>query len=92
MPRYIDGDFTIEELYKKYKNAKGEARKAYSDAIDIVIAQGDKDVQEVKHGTWTNKRTMLHDGETYCSLCDWEADVKFKYCPNCGARMDGDEK
>ena len=34
--RLIDADHTHEKLTELYKNAQGDARKAYSDALDIV--------------------------------------------------------
>ena len=44
------------------------------------------DVELVKHGMW--------DKHGYCSVCDyWTCYCNdYKYCPNCGAKMDeGDE-
>ena len=47
-------------------------------------------------GTWTTKRTMYHDGETYCDQCGWTWEdithgrisvTRTPFCPNCGARM-----
>ena len=48
------------------------------------------DAAPVVHGRWTTKRTWQHDGEWYCSVCDYEPIVfmKSNYCPNCGARME----
>jgi len=51
------------------------------------------DVQPVKHGEWK----INSDGYyPYCSVCGTAADQLTKhltkYCPNCGARMDGDAK
>ena len=46
------------------------------------------DVVEVKHGKWVS-----HDFEVTfsCSKCDFTTDFHLsKYCPNCGARMDGE--
>lgn len=63
----------------------GEWRDDNGDVIEI---------SRVRHGRWT-------DGDTYCPICgknkflgldadiwaDWQPD----YCPNCGAKMDGDD-
>ena len=47
-------------------------------------------------GTWTTKRTMYHDGETYCDQCGWTWEdithgrisvTRTPFCPNCGAKM-----
>lgn len=56
------------------------------------------DVQGVKHGEWKsfNSEDTLY-GSYYCSACGHEQDIgmvvslttEFKYCPNCGAKMDG---
>lgn len=50
------------------------------------------DVVERKVGEWTDRRTIEHDGEFYCSVCGFELDtfmqgVFYNYCPNCGADM-----
>ena len=49
------------------------------------------DVVEVKHGRWY----WAEDGHCKCSVCGQYAVVKriaiqTNYCPNCGARMDGE--
>lgn len=44
------------------------------------------DVTLVKHGIWKCRAMML--GE--CSECGEVVATLYKYCPNCGARMDGD--
>ena len=49
------------------------------------------DAVPVVHGKWTTKRTQKHDGEWYCTICDYEPIVMsddMKYCPGCGAKMD----
>jgi rubrerythrin len=49
------------------------------------------DAAPVKHGQWTTKRTQKHDGEWYCTVCDYEPIVMsddMKYCPGCGAKME----
>lgn len=41
----------------------------------------------VKRGKW-----VLFDGRYYCSECDEDMDWKTCYCPNCGAKMDLEDK
>ena len=50
------------------------------------------DIQPVKHGRWINENFC-----TRCSACGnmtiydkYSREVESDYCPNCGARMDGD--
>jgi rubrerythrin len=54
------------------------------------------DVIEVVHGRWVKneEESQNHIESIYfCSACqNWEAwgeTEKYKYCPNCGAKMDG---
>ena len=53
------------------------------------------DVVEVRHGEW-----IINDEDywTKCSVCEFEyfdeqEDIynTYRYCPHCGARMDGDD-
>ncbi len=94
MSRYIDAekltdsifdwDMTIEDLY--YSLCK---------LVDDVPTA---DVQEVKHGYWIPERDPDENSRIqcyHCSICDDDfhyigAFIATKYCPNCGARMDGD--
>jgi len=66
-----------------------EKRGIITDLVNGIPAV---DAAPVVHGRWTTKRTWKHDGEWYCSVCDYEPIVfmESNYCPNCGARMDGD--
>lgn len=47
-----------------------------------------EDVQPVKHGKWVidnPEQVLMH-----CSNCKWRnLNWKWKYCPYCGAKMDG---
>lgn len=80
MPEYIDREKAKQHLALDY---------AYNAAkmLDELPAA---DVQEVRHGMWTAK--SFH--EIQCSECKESWDIMtndfttFKYCPNCGAKMD----
>lgn len=61
------------------------------------------DVREVKHGKWEEVRVIRMNGQKpytniqhTCSLCKYlnkkGKGWNHKYCPNCGARMDGNGK
>lgn len=47
-----------------------------------------KEAEPVEHGRWMYP--------FYCSACGFEpyysSDLTYNYCPNCGARMDGDSE
>ena len=47
------------------------------------------DVVEVKHGRWIHINFTPYD---QCSICGKNLPTLqgFKYCPNCGSKMDGD--
>lgn len=53
------------------------------------------DAVEVVHGRWE-----YHWFDSYCSVCGWENRADrvtrcrddYPYCPNCGAKMDGERK
>ena len=52
------------------------------------------DAVEVVHGRWEEQYTpngkyVAWDG-FYCSICGKQS-AKSNYCPNCGAKMDGDK-
>ena len=60
------------------------------------------DVAPVVHGSWDGTADGYADGELVydmwsCSVCGFDADgadekPTWKYCPNCGAKMDGKER
>ena len=47
--------------------------------------------EPVRHGRWVCGD--YYDIGDVCSECDWDSGVvnpTLRYCPNCGAKMDGD--
>lgn len=71
-------------------------------ARSVVETAETADVQEVRHGRWIDlhDENVLYEQTYKCSACgEWfviEAGTPkengYKYCPNCGARMDGEKK
>ena len=66
-------------------------------AMDVIRYAPAADVVEVVHGEWIS---VEGDVIWKCSLCDaeistswdYENEDMFKYCPCCGAKMDGKRK
>lgn len=58
------------------------------DVLTLVVPSAD--VAPVRHGKWIDI-TDSHIGT--CSLCGdrWSSVDMMNYCPNCGARMDGEK-
>lgn len=57
------------------------------------------DVQPVKHGRWLPSDSCITTayGTIHCQICSEcgadlmeDSDYDYDFCPNCGARMDGD--
>ncbi|MGN0509472.1 MAG: hypothetical protein ACI4GX_09550 [Ruminococcus sp.] len=107
MAEYIERDEILQRLIGIGGcDATDEWDKGYDGAIDAAISIVDcapaADVQPVKHGRWITSEIAIDSGCTSCSCCHseyyigdlqaLEGDNGFvMYCPNCGARMDGDE-
>lgn len=66
-------------------------------AVDDLSYLPTIDAVPVVHGKW--EESDEHKGYCTCSVCfgcyiesEWANEQKWMYCPNCGARMDGDER
>ena len=65
-----------------------------NDTLDLLDNFPAADVDPVRHGEW--EPSDKHKGYVSCSIChdcyvepEWVSDLKWNYCPNCGAKMDG---
>lgn len=84
----------IDSLINKASTA--EEAKVLFTVKDVIYSQ-QRYAMDVKHGKWeyyknngifdTYKCTLC--GEKYEMYMDIEPTTIYKYCPNCGARMDG---
>ena len=100
MAAYIDREASVESLnaMKPFLRDRGQVQllRRIMNHIGKIPAA---DVVPVVHGRWKN---LLGDCRGYsttfeCSNCEtlsttsWAMkECEFEYCPNCGARMDGD--
>lgn len=96
----MNGDLISKsELLESLINCKELGRKSFAAVIDVINEQ--PTYKETKHGHWFLLDDCSNEG-VYCSVChkkvykkDYNyANVKLKskFCPNCGAIMDGEFK
>ena len=68
--------------------------------MDVIRYAPAADVVEVRHGEWIIKTDDYDNEYMMCSCCKDEfypvdadtVDSTTNYCPNCGAKMDGERK
>lgn len=81
--------FQCEEL-DKGRPWDGHTSKDVRRLLSISTA----DVAPVVHGRWEEKGYVCGESEFECSVChktEWRTSIsRFRWCPFCGARMDGD--
>ena len=99
MAEYIEREETINskpEGRNPEQSGKEEYNKGWNDCrryfVQIIESQTAADVAPVVHGHWT----QVDDTKCRCSNCDIIALIGLyphgdkNYCPNCGAKMDGE--
>ncbi len=98
MPRLIDANALISQYPKNVFTAQIDYAQGMRDVIDDIQNAPTVDAVEVVHGRWefSHTTTVEKYDVVKCSNCGHEAFaianyVKYgHYCPNCGAKMDGD--
>lgn len=91
--RLIDADALIHRLL----NTKIVAANLFQYANSVTNMIGDAptiEAEPVRHGYWENANGRPKTYIRKCSVCGKEAyfcgrGCSYKYCPNCGAKMDG---
>lgn len=105
MAEYIDRDVLrkkLKETARQYTALKKlETAQDYWWATTVIDSEPAADVAPVVHGEWLRTDDDWNSLTTIqCSLCseEWcfETDddvslLNYKYCPHCGAKMDGGE-
>ena len=97
MKKYIDADKLCEGLRGMASVLAPFKRNTIFGVIETIKIMHAADVEEVKHGQWieVDDGVLIGNGKHIeCSECGtWRKDKqKLNYCPNCGAKMDGDSK
>ena len=91
MPEYIEREKALQLLNKNSITKKitlADGVSIYNTIEKIPTA----DVVEVRHSEW--KQVTFSDGTKSCKCCMAcgtfvEPQYNYKYCPECGAKMDG---
>ena len=85
--QYGDGTYPGDREAMIYDEALVDALYALNEAPTV-------DAVEVVHGKWVHSGRRIPNGVDWwhCSECGKSAtgvEIKYNYCPNCGAKMDG---
>lgn len=95
MTEYIEREAISEEIRKYYY--KNPPNSSYGEGFDRGLDRAQRaildapaaDVAPVVHGRWLYGD--YYDIGDVCSECDWDSQMthpSYRYCPNCGTRMD----
>ena len=102
MPRLIDADSLKSKLIEWRDNDTHRKSRSLVErwvrktGINVLVRAVDAfpsiPYEPVRHGCWVeNKRGALDAASYRCSVCEGYMPFYngYKYCPNCGAKMDG---
>lgn len=96
---YIEREALLKEIDEEYmptnwtnSEAEIQADNDYALYRNVIEAQPAADVVEVRYSEW--KQVVFDDGAKSCKCCMAcgmfvEPKYNYKYCPGCGAKMDG---
>ena len=91
--RLIDANALIKKIDDYYNNSPFPHpgtpwRRGFEFCAALILNEPTVDAVEVVHGRW---KDMCLGEYFMCSECDFLTDWRLSnYCPNCGAKMDGD--
>ena len=92
MAEYIEREYAVDAVVDVYYNTPDinlSCEKFETAILKIPAA----DVAPVRHGCWErvipSKSAAKWSTKVSCSVCHNVGYNHFKYCPNCGAKMDG---
>lgn len=95
--RLIDADALIEAHYDYCNTHHGEADVFYSWSQNLIKDAPTIEAEPARHGWWYKPQEW--QTKAYKRLCSNCQDVAYyigtgdyRYCPNCGAKMDGGER
>ena len=101
MAEYIEWEALDKKLTAAAVNDENKNCNTWSNAIGVLYNLPAADVAPVVHGRWSTVKYNAHCscGKSYgthhflCSVCNhiaYSQPYGLNFCPNCGAKMDGD--
>jgi hypothetical protein len=92
MAEYIKREAALHEIERRKALMVGDKRVSVDAMKSFIKNRPAADVAPVVHGRWVKHyRSGTTVAEGYVSTCcDMWNNRKSDYCPNCGAKMDGD--
>ena len=99
MADYIKREEVYDQLDRWARDLNNPQVYQRDDARCVIDGIPSADVAPVRHGKWIKDdvfgipvyRCSACDKEFWLSADDTPQGSSYRYCPNCGARMDGDE-
>ena len=90
MSRLINVDAIVHyQTYDDEHEEFSEHESTIADFLDKMTDEGcpnPVDAVTVKHGRW--EKCLRKELSCKCSVCASKYDIPWRYCPNCGARLD----
>ena len=83
--RLIDANALIEFIDMGHLRNPLELCFSEQSVVDMLESRPTVDAVPVVHGRWMEGKTLEK-----CSICGKKGFPDWHYCPNCGAKMDGD--
>lgn len=94
---YIKRSDAINAVYEEWEEwiyYDGSGREIASDTEDALCRLDAEDVAPVRHGMWEdyeeNTWQCSECGELFYLEDGTPQENEYRYCPNCGAKMDGE--
>ena len=95
MAEYIDRRRLFNALADYWnipRDWDGGIAQPCEDALAFIEDAPAADVAPVVHGEWIPFHSEAGGDIQYCSACDVGYPHRTDFCPNCGAKMDGERK
>ena len=92
--RAIDADDFLKQSTELYEHAGWDEREVHFSLADLrcnLEMMPTVEAEPVRHGHWTDN-DIDPEAWNFCSVCGEQAIDNYDYCPNCGAKMDGEHE